>query len=57
MKRKKQNSDLTAVEWAEVKKQFMISVFREILKENSNLMSQFVGLVKKEILNDTEENL
>lgn len=50
---KKQNSDLTAAEWSEIKKQFMVSVFREILRENPNFMSQFVGLVKNEIVNGT----
>ena len=52
---KNQNPNLTAAEWAEIKKQFMVSIFREILKENSNFMSQFVGLVKKEIIKETKD--
>lgn len=48
-KAKEQNPDLTAAEWAEIKKQFMVCVFRDILKENPNFMSQFVGLVVKEV--------
>lgn len=48
-KAKEQNPDLTAAEWAEIKKQFMIFVFRDILKENPNFMSQFVGLVAEEV--------
>lgn len=53
---KKQNPDLTAAEWSEIKKQFLISVFQEILKENPNFMSQFVGLVKNEITKETTDN-
>lgn len=57
-KAKEQNPDLTTTEWAEIKKQFMIFVFRDILKENPNFMSQFVGLVKDEIMKtaNDEEN-
>ena len=46
---KAQNPDITAEEWSEIKKQFMVSIFHEILKENPNFMSQFIGLVKEEI--------
>lgn len=52
---KEQNPDLTVAEWAEIKKQFMIFVFRDILKENPNFMSQFVGLVKEEIRKEEKD--
>lgn len=54
-KAKEQNPDLTTIEWAEIKKQFMVSVFHEILKENPNFMSQFIGLIKEEIAKETED--
>ena len=46
---KAQNPNLTAKEWSKVKQKFMVSIFYEILKENPNFMSQFIGLVKSEI--------
>lgn len=52
---KAQNPDITVEEWSEIKKQFMISVFREILKENPNFMSQFIGLIKEEIAKETKD--
>ena len=52
---KAQNPDITVEEWSEIKKQFMISVFHEILKENPNFMSQFIGLVKEEIAKETKD--
>ena len=54
-KAKEQNPDLTTTEWAEIKKQFMIFVFRDILKENPNFMSQFIGLIKEEIAKETKD--
>lgn len=33
----------------------MVSVFHEILKENPNFMSQFIGLIKEEIAKETED--
>ena len=52
---KAQNPDITVEEWSEIKKQFMISVFHEILKENPNFMSQFIGLIKEEIAKETKD--
>lgn len=52
---KAQNPDITVEEWSEIKKQFMVSIFHEILKENPNFMSQFIGLVKEEIAKETED--
>lgn len=52
---KTQNPDITAEEWSEIKKQFMVSVFHEILKENPNFMSQFIGLIKEEIAKETKD--
>ena len=52
---KTQNPDITAEEWSEIKKQFMVSVFHEILKENPNFMSQFIGLVKEEIAKEMKD--
>lgn len=54
-KAKEQNPDLTVDEWAEIKKQFMLSVFREILKENPNFMSQFIGIVVDKIQNERKD--
>ena len=52
---KAQNPDITVEEWSEIKKQFMISVFHEILKENPNFMSQFIGLIKEEIAKEIKD--
>lgn len=46
---KQENPDLTPEEWSETKKQFLVVIFKEILKENPNFVSQFVGLIKNEI--------
>lgn len=52
---KTQNPDITAEEWSKIKKQFMVLIFHEILKENPNFMSQFIGLVKEEIVKETKD--
>ena len=52
---KGQNPYITAEEWSKIKKQFMVSIFHEILKENPNFMSQFIGLVKEEIAEETKD--
>lgn len=52
---KQENPDLTPEEWSATKKQFLVVIFKEILKENPNFTSQFIGLVKEEIAKEKKD--
>lgn len=51
-KAKEQNPNITPEEWSKTKQNFMVMVFYEIIKENPQLMSNFIGLFQTEIKKD-----
>lgn len=53
---KAQNPNLTADEWSEIKKNFLIVTFNEIVKENPEFVSHFAKIVKDYIENERTEN-
>ena len=55
-KAKEQNPNLTAEEWSRIKKNFLITIFNEIVKENPEFVSHFAKIVKDYIENERTEN-
>lgn len=53
---KEQNPNLTAEEWSRIKKNFLITIFNEIVKENPEFVSHFAKIVKDYIENERAEN-
>ena len=55
-KAKEQNPNLPPEQWSEIKKNFLIVIFNEIIKENPGFVNHFAKIVKEYIEKERKDN-